>query len=314
MNLTNFMKKGFISLIVLVLGIVMLFAFGFNKGFDFTGGTIITVNATTYSESVAVQKVRNTLADYNNVKVCDISVGTLDDDKIITIKYQITTAVQTTNDAVFDDLYTQFSYDQTNIVEQNYISMTTETAGAYNTSVFVNAFLGVLVAVVACAIYIFARYGLTSAFVVMASAILDVAMMLSIVLIFRLEISSSIGYAILGTSLVSIIFNFFMINRLDNNVKDEKYKKHTNAQVADISSREQVKQTLLFGTSTIVCLLILAIITTAGTSSAIIALAFAVLASIVSSLYITPSLWSIAYVRKSRAKVIKKAETETEVE
>lgn len=314
MNLTNYLKKGFISLFVLILGIVMLFAFGFNRGFDFTGGTIITVNATDYSESEAVQKVNNTLSDYNNIKVCDISVGTLDDEKIITIKYQITTAVETTNNAIFDDLYTQFGYDKTNIVEQKYISIITETAGTYNANVFVNAFLAVLVAVVACAIYIFARYGLTSAFAVIASAILDTATMLSIVLIFRLEISASIGYAIIATAVLSVIFNLFTINRLDSNSREEKYKKLKNAEIADITSREQIKQTLTFATSTIICLLILAIIATAGTSSAMIAVAFAVLAIVVSSLYITPNLWALAYVRRVRAKIIKKVETTAEEE
>ena len=84
MSWTNYLKKGFASIIVLTLALVMFVAFGLNKGFDFTGGTIVTVNAKEYSQTVATEKINTAFSGQQNLKISSMSVGTTNDEKVIT--------------------------------------------------------------------------------------------------------------------------------------------------------------------------------------------------------------------------------------
>lgn len=308
MNLIKYLKNGVVSAIILAIGLAFLLGFGFNKSFDFTGGTVFQVNTTTYETQNAKNKIYNVL-NRHDLKVYSMSFNVVEDssveDTFITVKYQITNNVDATNTAVLEELFTAFGYNSNDSIEASYITMTPNLAGAYGTAVFVNAFLAVLVAVVACGIYLFARFNLTTAVVLIAQTILDIAIMLSIVLIARIEIGGMIGVAIFATALTSTILGFVMLNSLNRQANDANNAKKSNNELVKLAFAEQSKNIFVFGLSIVVAVLILYFVCGTMASSALIAFAFGVLSGVVSATYISPSLWALAFKPKIKQPKIK---------
>lgn len=317
MNLTKFFKSGLASALVLVIGLAVLLGFGFNKGYDFTGGTVVQVNTRNYELQIAKNKINNVLSE-NNLQAYSISANTVEegsaDDVIITVKYQIFNNVNATNEAVLEDIYTAFGYNSADSIQVNYVSMIGNLAGAYGTEVFVNAFLAVLVALVACGIYLFARFNLATAFSLIAQAIVDLGIMLAIVLIARIEISSMIGITIIATTFISIMLGFVILNSLNRIANDTVNSKKTNKEIAKLAFTEQSKNVFVFGLSIIVATLLLSFICGDIASGTLTAIAFGVLSCIFSALYITPTLWTLAYVKNIKQPKIKNTVEVEEIE
>ena len=315
MSWTNYLKKGFAAIIMLALALVMFVAFGLNKGFDFTGGTIVTVNAKEYTQVVASEKINSAFSGQQNLKISSMSVGTTNDEKVFTIKYQVWGEVDKVNIAVEEALFEQFGYDKQDAVQQNFITMTTNVQPAYNNSVLTYALLGVVVALLALAFYMWLRHGLATAITLVASVALDILMALAIMVIFRIEMSANIGYAISAVAGVSAIFNTLMLYRLRANALLEENKKKSNAEVAEITANQSFKNSVIFLGAFAVMLLVFAIIAFGSAGSAVLMVALSLASVFVTTQFVCPNLWQMVFVRKVRQKRTEKAiEIESEVE
>lgn len=295
-----FFKKGYAAIAVILLGLIMFLCFGFNKSFDYTGGTIVTVNATTYSEPEAKNKINNVFKNHGNAVICVTNPGKNYDEKEITIKYQISTNIDDTNDKILNELYQEFGYDETDSIQQHYITMVTHIQPAYGSAVFTYALFGALMAVLACAIYIWIRFGFASAATLIATTVIDVLCGLALIVIFRASISANMGYALLTIAILSIMFNTFMLHKLRENSFKEENKKLPNSDVADITARSMFKPYLLLMLVGLVLFLVLSLISGPVTGMSIIAIALTVVAITATALFVNPSLWSLAYVRRIR--------------
>ena len=315
MSWTNYLKKGFAAIIMLALALVMFVAFGLNKGFDFTGGTIVTVNAKEYTQAVASEKINSAFSSQQNLKISSMSVGTTNDEKVFTIKYQVWGEVDKVNIAVEEALFEQFGYDKQDAVQQNFITMTTNVQPAYNNSVLTYALLGVVVALLALAFYMWLRHGLATAITLVASVALDVLMALAIMVIFRIEMSANIGYAISAVAGVSAIFNTLMLYKLRANAFLEENKKKSNAEVAEITANQSFKNSVIFLGAFAVMLLVFAIIAFGSAGSAVLMVALSLVSVFITTQFVCPNLWQMVFVRKVRQKRTEKAiEIESEVE
>ena len=315
MSWTSYLKKGFASIILITLALVMFVAFGLNKGFDFTGGTIVTVNAKEYSQTVATEKINTAFLGQTNINITSMSVGTTNDEQVFTIKYQVWGDVDNANIAVENALFEQFGYDKQDAVQQNFITMTTNIQPAYNNSVLTYALLGVIVALVALAFYMWLRHGLATAVTFVASVALDVVMALAIMVVFRIEMSANIGYAISAVAGVSAIFNTLMLYKLRANAFAEENKKKSNAEVAFLTANQSFKNSIIFLGGFAVLLLVFAIIAFGPAGSAVLLVALSLASVFVTSQFICPNLWQMVFVRKVRQKRTDKAiEIESEVE
>jgi preprotein translocase subunit SecF len=314
---TNYFKKGFASIAIILLGVIMLFAFGFNKSFDYTGGTIVSVTVEKNIEKdVAIKNVKDVLNDHKNIEVCSFSVGSSLDQKVITVKYSLSgDNTMATNDAVLEELFTKFGYDQTNAVQKNFINMTTDIQPAYNTSVFTYALLGVLIATLAVAVYMFLRLGLASAITLVATTIIDILCGLAFILIFRIEISAHIGYASLAIATLSLVINSIMLSKQKEIAMQPDNKKLLNSEISE-KAVESIKYSLcVFTAISVVVLLSLAIIAFGTAGSAVLSVALGLISIFITTLFINPSLWSIAFVRKNKpAKKPIHEQVESEVE
>lgn len=314
MSWTSYLKKGFAAGAVLLLGLIMLLAFGFNKSFDYTGGTIVSVNAKTYEITEAKNMVSSVLNQHGNINVCSFSVGTSNDEKIITIKYQISTDIEATNAEIEEELFAKFAYDQTSPVDRSFITMMTDVQPAYNTSVFTYALLGALVSAILVAGYLWLRMGLSTAVTLVASTIIDVLVALAFILIFRIEISANIGFALLSVTALSIVFNTLMLNNLRQEAFKPENKKLSNAEVSEMVSNANFKPFLIYASAFAVVLLVLAIIAFGVAGSAAFSVALGLVSVMATSLFITPNLWQIAFVRKQRQRTKKPDELMMESE
>ena len=193
--------------------------------------------------------------------------------------------------------------------------MTTNVQPAYNNSVLTYALLGVVVALLALAFYMWLRHGLATAITLVASVALDVLMALAIMVIFRIEMSANIGYAISAVAGVSAIFNTLMLYRLRANALLEENKKKSNAEVAEITANQSFKNSVIFLGAFAVMLLVFAIIAFGSAGSAVLMVALSLASVFVTTQFVCPNLWQMVFVRKVRQKRTEKAiEIESEVE
>lgn len=296
MNLVKFFKSGLASLLVLILGFVLLFTINFNKSFDFTGGTVVTVNTTNFEVDESMAKINEVLSK-NNLKASYASIGENETGTCAIIKYQIFTDVETVNENVKNDLFEKFGYNENDAMEVNFIIMQTNTTPEFSAEIFTKAFLAVLISIIAVAIYMFARHNLTSGFTMIAVAFLDLGIMITLTLIARIPINQYFGIVIMSTAVLSIYFSFMNLNTFNKNAKNEQFIKKTNKELVDISIKDEFKRSALIGITVIIALIILAIwINSIGFAS--ISLILGVLACVFSSYFITPTLWSLAFNRK----------------
>jgi len=307
MNLIKFFKSGLASLLVLIIGLVLLFTVNFNKSFDFTGGTVITVNITNIEVNEAMGDINEVLSE-NGIKASYISMGENQTGTCIIIKYQIFENQDTVNNNVENDLFEKFGYDKNDAMEANFIIMQTNTMPEFGVEIFTKAFLAVLISIIAAAIYMFARHNLTSGFTMIAIAILDLGIMIALTLIARVPINQYFGIVIMSTAVFSMYFSFMNLNTFNKNAKDEQFVKYSNKELVNLFVKDEFKRSAFIGLAVIITLIILSIwINDIGFAS--ISLILGILACIFSSYFITPTLWALAFNRKfKKAKKVSSGE------
>ncbi|MDD3397393.1 MAG: hypothetical protein PHR96_02495 [Clostridia bacterium] len=298
MNLNKLLKSGLVSILILALGLVLLLTVNFNKSFDFTGGTVVTLNIRDYEVQEAVEKVNTALSE-NNLVASYLVEGENENGTCLIIKYQIFEDVNTVNENFENDLYESFGYDQSDMLEESYILMQTHTSPELGMEVFLKAFIAVLAGLVAVAVYMFARHNLTSGFTMIAVAILDLGLMMALTLITRIPVNGYFVIAILGTALFSITLSFIKLNAFNKDAKDENYIKLNNTEITNISNKEENAKIFKISLALIVALLISAVLLDA-IGIAVISLILGIFACVFSSRFVTPELWALAFKRRTK--------------
>lgn len=309
MNLTKFLKAGLLTFLVLALGLVLYLTVDFNKSFDYTGGTVVSVSIKDTETSEAVEKINQALKD-NNLNASSIVKGENENGVCFIIKYQIFENINIVNENFKNDLFQSFGYDITDALEESYIIIQTNTSPEFGTEILLKAFLAILVGLVAVALYMFARHNRTSGFAMIAVGILDLGLMLALTLISRLPISGYFIIAILGTVAFSIYASFMQLNTFNTNAKDEKLIKLSNGDITELSVNEQTKKIMYIAFALTASMLILGI-WIGGMGFTLLSLVLGLNVCVLSTRFITPALWALAFHRKTKKqKTISKSEKE----
>lgn len=309
MNLTKFLKAGLLTFLVLALGLVLYLTVDFNKSFDYTGGTVVSVSIKDTETSEAVEKINQALKD-NNLNASSIVKGENENGVCFIIKYQIFENINIVNENFKNDLFQSFGYDITDALEESYIIIQTNTSPEFGTEILLKAFLAILVGLVAVALYMFARHNWTSGFAMIAVGILDLGLMLALTLISRLPISGYFIIAILGTVAFSIYASFMQLNTFNTNAKDEKLIKLSNGDITELSVNEQTKKIMYIAFALTASMLILGI-WIGGMGFTLLSLVLGLNVCVLSTRFITPALWALAFHRKTKKqKTISKSEKE----
>lgn len=296
---------------IALIGIVLLFTIGFNKGIDFTGGSIINVilgekleETAYYNESV--NKIEEVLNN-NGLKASVYQLSETDNGLAISVRYQnkdgaSEAEMNDINNNVRDELFITFELDPNISEEANLIQDSQRIGATASSELLMNAFISMLVVIVAILIYIAIRFEFTSGMAAVLALFHDVIIMASMMLIFRVELNSSFIAAMITIVGYSINNTILIFDRIRENARNEIYAKADNATIANISINETMTRSIFTNLTTLLSIVAVAAIGVPSIRLFALPIIFGLIAGAYSSIFIAPGLWAIAYRKKKFVK------------
>ena len=340
-------------IVIIVVGIILLCTLGFNLGFDFTGGTNMTIylNDTTSGSSdyssqrydlendydEVVDKINNVLADYNvtlsSIQTTEINIDadrgysfTIVNGDAIIIKFQngdmTEEEVESQNNEIQLALLKEFGYfdesattdDLTSNEFAAFVANGGVTTASATSQLLMNSFIALLVAVVLILIYVAIRFEITSGLAAILALFHDILITTSFMLIFRIPINTPFIAALITILGYSINNTIIIFDRIRENVKLSKnLGKIDNYAVADNAVRSTMMRTILTTVTTFIMIFFITVIGVSDIQQFAFPIMIGILSGFYSSNFLTTGLWAIAY-RPSKRKLAKIAEKEKQKE
>lgn len=302
----NFKYTIIAPIAILLVAIIMLCCIGFNKGIEFTGGTMVNVYVGEELEKTEVfenskQKIDQVLSQ-NGLKASVYQINTTDVGVCLSVRYQdkegITEAeMEELNTKVTNELFTAFGYNKENVEEKNYVLGSQRIDASVGSELLVNSLTVILIASILIALYMLFRFGITSSLSAFLCVEHDILIALSSIIIFRLELSSNIVSILLAI----LAFSFFNIIQLFAAIKQNVKEEHINNKIVANISIKQCTYKIL--SVTIFALLGFLIFSLFGINFALtlsLPILVGILANFYSTLFLAPALWAFAYIPKKR--------------
>lgn len=314
-RLQNFMKKDFhivnnfkyfiiAPILILIVGIFVLGFAGFNLGLDFTGGTVISVafeqNVTNAEYKEKESMIISVLKDHGITKYTLQKQGE-NSMPTVSIKFQDVKGVDMEElaETIKTDLATRLEFDEDQITNSGRIG------ASASSKLLTNALLSVGLATLFILIYIAIRFELYSGLSAIIALLHDVIIMCSLVAIFRIQVNSSFIAAVITIVGYSINNTIVIFDRVRENLRKESYSTYTNAQIVDISIKDTITRSLYTTITTLLAVVMLAIIGVSDIREFVIPIIFGLIAGTYSSIFLAPSLWSFMYRRNKDKKLLK---------
>jgi len=297
-----------ISAGVVILGLIFMLIFsGLNLGIDFTGGSTIEVSAGSYItlNDTNKQLVTDVCTEYfidNQMTVRNIQSTETDDIGALEFKFQQEINGEDVTLVVFnekmnamkigllDKLNTSFSEN----IEYGTVDFTVNTYTITSTAsseLIKNTFIAVGVAVILILAYIAIRFTWASGFAAVIALIHDTLIMLSLTIIFQIQVNASfiaaiitiIGYSINATI---IVFDKVRENSKSSIYADDDYKGIMNASITQTFNR-----TVFSSITTMLTITMLAIFGVPAIREFAIPIIFGLISGTYSSFVMSGSLW-----------------------
>ena len=246
-------------IVIIVVGIIMLCTLGFNLGFDFTGGTNMTIylNDTTSGSSTyssqrydleedydeVVEKINKVLADYNvtlsSIQTTEINIDadrgysfTIVNGDAIIIKFQngdLTDEeeINAQNEEIQLALLKEFEYFDADATTADlssnefaaFVANGGITTASATAELLMNSFIALLVAVVLILIYVAIRFEITSGLAAILALFHDILITTSFMLIFQIQINTPFIAALITILGYSINNTIIIFDRIRENLK-----------------------------------------------------------------------------------------------
>ncbi len=271
------------ALIIVAAIVVMAICGGFNLGIDFTGGTMMTFSM-------------GRDFDLNDVKAQMEAQGITDAVYATSGSGEDANAIVRMRDLDDPELENELRAKVEDGLQQKYpgaFFLNIERVGAVAGHELVqNAALSVGLACILMLVYIWLRFELHFGVTAVAALVLDVAMMLSMVAILRLQINSSFIAAVLTIVGYAINDTIVIFDRIRENRK--KYRREKTAcEVADISVRETLRRTINTTITTLLTIVTLYVLGVDSIREFALPIIIGLIAGNFTSIFIAPSLWGI---------------------
>ena len=340
-------------IVIIVVGIILLCTLGFNLGFDFTGGTYMTIylnDATSGSAEFSdqnynlednydevVDKINNVLANYDvnlsSIQTTEINIDadrgysfTIVNGDAIIIKFQngdmTEEEVESQNNEIQLALLKEFGYfdesattdDLTSNEFAAFVANGGVTTASATSQLLMNSFIALLVAVVLILIYVAIRFEITSGLAAILALFHDILITASFMLIFRIPINTPFIAALITILGYSINNTIIIFDRIRENVKLSKnLGKIDNYAVADNAVRSTMMRTILTTVTTFIMIFFITVIGVSDIQQFAFPIMIGILSGFYSSNFLTTGLWAIAY-RPSKRKLAKITEKEKQKE
>lgn len=319
----NFLKKDFniaknwkyyfaAPVVIILIAIIVFACIGFNLGIDFTGGTIVKVNFGTditsteynhYKSEIENIVKDNGISNYSLQREGDTSNAS------ISIKFQ---DIKDYDEEKMGEVITSIKEDiseklnPSNSLSNFEVEDSQRIGASASSSLLKNALLAVSIATVLMLIYIAIRFEYASGLAAIVALIHDVLIMCALVIICRIQINSSFIAALITIIGYSINNTIVIFDRIRENLRKDEYRKSTNAELLDVSIKETLTRTIFTSITTILSILLLAVIGVSSIREFLIPILIGLFAGTYSSIFISGSIWSFIYKRSKDKRLQKK--------
>ncbi len=307
----NFKYTVLVPAAILLVAVIMFICIGFNLGIDFTGGTILKVN---FGTNITSQEYNNYKTSLENVlrnnEVTNYSLqkeGTTEE-VAISVKFQ---DIKGKTEAEMNDIVEVVKAEITEQLNPNEtlinfsVDDSQRIGASASSTLLINALLSVSIAVVLMLIYIAIRFEFASGIAAIIALLHDVILMMSFVIICRVQINSSFIAALITIIGYSINNTIVVFDRIRENLRKESLLSKTNSELVDISIKETLTRTFYTSLTTIVSVVLLAVIGVSSIREFLLPIIFGLVAGTYSSVLISGPIWSFIY-RKDKDKRLKK--------
>lgn len=238
-----------VSLVLCFLGLVLIFAKGFNYGVDFSGGTSVQV---TFEKPVDIDKMRTTLSQDVGASV---SIQTLGSDNSFRIKVDQGSGdenLKKISDTISNTLKAKFS-EGGNVT----IDSVEQVGPQVGKDLKRQALLAVLYAVIGILIYVAIRFELMSATSSIIALIHDIILTLGVVIALNVTFDLTVLAALLTVVGYSLNDKIVIFDRIRERARMDEHIPLMESM--NISINETLSRTILTSTSTLLAVISLAI-------------------------------------------------------
>lgn len=278
-------------------------------GIDFRGGTVLTVE-TTEGKNILDDREANLDAITEIVEANGAFVVSNQNSggNALVVRYPNTIRVDGVQEDYNKSNKTQEMIEINNNIESGIIAKleakypgskfkaTAETINATASSDLVNkAILCVGIAMLLMLIYMAFRFDLFSGIAALITQLIDILVMMSLVVLFRVQINSTLIAGLITIVSYSINNTIVMFDRVRDNVKMSKAASG-RIDVQDIvntSVKQSYKRALFTSFTTLITISILAVVGIRSLTDFALPIIFGILSGLYSSLFLSPSLWGL---------------------
>lgn len=275
----NKLKKFFapIPFIVIIAGIIGFCINGFNYGIDFSGGTIMRINAGQFIEEEKVYDIVNKVDSGASV----VYAGANKETVVIKSTLALTNEQKNQISRAFVD---EYKVDRNNIED-------TTTGPSISREIRQKAVISIIIASILMLIYVTFRfewkYGVAAVF----ALIVDVLVIVATYGIFNLQIDSSLIAATLTIVGYSINATIVIFDRFRENKR--MYPRMENAELIETSLNSTFRRTLLTTVTTLIAVVVLYITGGHAIEALCIPLLVGIVEGMISSTFIAPYTWGL---------------------
>lgn len=275
----NKLKKFFapIPFIVIIAGIIGFCINGFNYGIDFSGGTIMRINAGQFIEEEKVYDIVNKVDSGASV----VYAGANKETVVIKSTLALTNEQKNQISRAFVD---EYKVDRNNIED-------TTTGPSISREIRQKAVISIIIASILMLIYVTFRfewkYGVAAVF----ALIVDVLVIVATYGIFNLQIDSSLIAATLTIVGYSINATIVIFDRFRENKR--MYPRMENAELIETSLNSTFRRTLLTTATTLIAVVVLYITGGHVIEALCIPLLVGIVEGMISSTFIAPYTWGL---------------------
>lgn len=300
-----------IPVAIILVGVILVSTIGFNLGIDFTGGTIINVvpNEIDISDSNNYQQVTNdieaVLSEYG-LKSTQFQIVENDQGQAVSVRFQDKAGADEKemnvliNDKIIPALYEKFGMDKNDDRFANYVQASDRIGATSSSELLLKALIAIMASIVLILIYIAIRFEVASGLSAIVALFSDVLVTCSIVLMCRIQINTTFIAALITIIGYSINNTIIIFDRVRELRKLDENKGKSNEELANMAVSQSFARTLNTTITTLVAVLLLAIIGVPSVREFIIPIIIGLLSGVYSSLFLSPNLWALMY--RERAK------------
>lgn len=266
-----------LSGLIIIIGAIMFFSFGFVTDIDFAGGTMIKLDMGKAFEVKDLEKVVKDTTGATPTVQTSLDEGNYE----ATIKVTSLDAAQRTE--LFKAIEEKFG------LSGDYMLANETITPLVSSEIISNALLAIAVASVLILIYIAIRFAFAPALGAIIALVHSVLIMVAFYAIFRHPVNASFIAALLtiiGYAINDTIVTFDRIRENKRFAKKESFK-----EICDKSIKQTMKRTINTSLTTLFALIVLAILGESTIRAFVIPLIVGVVAGTYSSIFVATPMW-----------------------